>query len=87
MINKLKLKEGELKGKEEIIANLNEKFDKLQSKFDPYPHDDDFRNRINPLQSVVDNLTSKIIELENEIKFLKDIAAKELLEMQNNLLK
>jgi outer membrane murein-binding lipoprotein Lpp len=74
----LKLKEGELKGKEEIIENLNVKFDKLQSKLDPYTHDDNCHNRINPLQSVVDNLTSKIIELENEIKSLKDKAAKEL---------
>ncbi len=87
MINKLKLKEGELKGKEEIIANLTEKFDKLQSKFDPNAHDDDFRYRINPLQSVVDILTHKIIELENEIKSLKEKAAQELQEMQANLIK
>jgi hypothetical protein len=39
------------------------------------------------LQNVVDSLTAKIHELENEIKLLKEKAAKELQEMQANLLK
>jgi peptidoglycan hydrolase CwlO-like protein len=39
------------------------------------------------LQNVVDSLTAKIHELENEIKSLKEKAAKELQEMQANLLK
>jgi peptidoglycan hydrolase CwlO-like protein len=39
------------------------------------------------LQNVVDSLTAKIDELENEIKSLKEKAAKELQEMQANLLK
>jgi outer membrane murein-binding lipoprotein Lpp len=39
------------------------------------------------LNNVVDSLTAKIDELENEIKSLKEKAAKELQEMQANLLK
>jgi restriction endonuclease S subunit len=39
------------------------------------------------LQTVIDTLTAKIHELENEIKSLKEKAAKELQEMQANLLK
>jgi hypothetical protein len=39
------------------------------------------------LQSVVDSLTAKILDLENEIQSLKDKADKELKEMQARLLK
>jgi hypothetical protein len=39
------------------------------------------------LQSVVDSLTAKILDLENEIESLKDKADKELKEMQARLLK
>jgi hypothetical protein len=39
------------------------------------------------LQSVVDSLTAKILDLENEIQSLKDKADKELKEMQAKLLK
>jgi outer membrane murein-binding lipoprotein Lpp len=37
------------------------------------------------LQSVIDTLTAKIHELENEIKSLKEKAAKELQEIQANI--
>jgi outer membrane murein-binding lipoprotein Lpp len=37
------------------------------------------------LQSVVDTLSAKILKLENEIKSLKEKAAKEMQEMQANL--
>jgi hypothetical protein len=37
------------------------------------------------LQSVVDTLSAKILELDNEIKSLKEKAAKEMQEMQANL--
>ena len=54
-INNLKLKEGELKGKDEVIATLNRNLDKLQQQIDALH---DCYNHNNPLQSIVDNLTA-----------------------------
>jgi hypothetical protein len=55
------LKEGELRGKEELIASLNLSIEKLQQKLDA-PRD--CQSHDNPLQSVVDSLTAKKLELE-----------------------
>lgn len=86
-IQSLMLKEGELKGKDELIANLNKNVDKLQIQLGEQSHHGECHSNVNPLQSVIDTLTAKIYELENEIKSLKEKAAKELQEMQANLLK
>ncbi len=45
-INNLKLKEGELKGKEEVIATLNRNLEKLQQQLDTLH---DTYNNNNPL--------------------------------------
>jgi hypothetical protein len=60
-IIKLTLKEGELRGKDELIASLNLNIEKLQQKLDA-PRD--CHSHDNPLQSVVDSLTAKKLELE-----------------------
>ena len=54
-------KEGELKGKDDMIASLNKNIDKLQSQLDALAHRGDFHNQVNPLQAKVDNLTSNFI--------------------------
>ena len=64
-INKLTSIEGELKGKDkgkdEHIASLNANIDKLQQQLGALR---DCHNHENPLQSVVDTLTAKNLELE-----------------------
>jgi chromosome condensin MukBEF complex kleisin-like MukF subunit len=64
-IIKLTSIEGELKGKDkgkdELIATLNANVDKLQQQLGALR---DCHNHENPLQSVVDTLTAKNLELE-----------------------
>ncbi len=60
-INNLKLKEGELKGKDEVIATLNRNLDKLQQQLDTLYES---FNQNNPLKSIVDNLTAQNLEVE-----------------------
>ena len=57
----LKLKEGELKGKDEVIATLNRNIEKIQQQLDALR---ECHNHENPLQSVVDSLTAKNLDLE-----------------------
>jgi DNA repair exonuclease SbcCD ATPase subunit len=60
-IIKLTLKEGELRGKDELIKSLNVIIEKLQQKLDALR---DSHNHDNPLKSDVDSLTAKKLELE-----------------------
>jgi dynactin complex subunit len=73
------LKEGELKGKDELIASLNLNIEKLQQQLDALR---DCHNHENPLQSVLDALTAKNLELEVELKSFKEKAAQELQKMK-----
>ena len=50
-----------------MITTLNKNIDKLQNQLGALVHRGDCHNQVNPLQAVVDNLNSKIIELETEI--------------------
>ena len=67
LINNLKLKEGELKGKDDLIAALNRNIDKLQHQLDAR---NDCHIHDNPLQTTVDDLTAKNIELKAQLKSL-----------------
>ena len=60
-VNNLKLKEGELKGKDEVIATLNRNIEKIQQQLDALR---ECHNHENHLQSVVDSLTAKNLDLE-----------------------
>jgi prefoldin subunit 5 len=55
------LNEGELKGKDEVIATLNRNIEKIQQQLDALR---ECHNHENPLQSVVDSLTAKNLDLE-----------------------
>ena len=77
-INNLKEKAGELKAKDDMIVNLKKHIDTIQSQLDALAHRGDCHSQGNPLQSVVESLTAKIVKLENEIQSLKDKAAKEI---------
>jgi hypothetical protein len=57
-IIKLSMKEGELKGKDEFIATLSLKIEKLETALHECHH------HSNPLQTLVDDLTTKNLELE-----------------------
>jgi peptidoglycan hydrolase CwlO-like protein len=59
-INELKLKEGELRGKDEVITSLNRNIEDLKHQLDGLR---ECQNHKNPLQSVVDDLTAKNLEL------------------------
>ena len=78
-INKLSSKEGELRGKDELIANLNLNIEKLQQQLGALR---ECHNHENPLQNVVDALTAKNVELEVELKSFKEKAAQELQKMK-----
>ena len=72
---KLSIKEGELNGKDQVIATLNSNIEKMQhqldSRRDCHIHD-------NPLQRVVDELIAKNIELEDKLKVLQEKSVQEL---------
>ncbi len=69
---KLTLKEGELRGKDELIASLNLNIDNLQQKLNALR---DCHNHDNPLQKIVDSLTAKNLELEVKLKSFQEKAA------------
>ena len=71
-IIKLSEKEGEVRAKDKLIASLNLNIDKLQQKLDALR---DCHNHDNPLQSVVDSLTAKNLELEAQLKSFQEKAA------------
>ncbi len=71
-IIKLTLKEGELRGKDELIASLNLNIDNLQQKLNALR---DYHNHDNPLQKIVDSLTTKNLELEVKLKSFQEKAA------------
>jgi hypothetical protein len=60
-INELKLKEGQLIGKDEVIIQLNRNIELLKQQLDALR---ECHNHENPLQSVVDELTAKNLELQ-----------------------
>ncbi len=69
------MKEGELKGKDELIATLNRNIEKIQQQLDALR---DCHNHDNPIQSVVDDLTAKNKDLEIQLKSIREKAALEL---------
>ena len=71
-IIKLSEKEGEVRAKDKLIASLNLNIDKLQQKLDALR---DCHNHDNPLQSLVDSLTAKNLELEVKLKSFQEKAA------------
>ena len=75
-INELKLKEGELKGKDEVITSLNRNIEDLKHQLDGLR---ECHNHKNPLQSFVDELTARNLELQASIKSLQENAENELL--------
>ena len=66
-IKNLKQKEGELKGKDDMIASHNRTIYKLQHQIDGLTHRGDCHNQENPLQKIVDQLTAKKLELEAKL--------------------
>ena len=61
-------KDGELKGKDKQIENLNINIKDLQQQLGALR---DCHNHDNPLQSIVDTLTAKNQKLEAELKSLQ----------------
>jgi prefoldin subunit 5 len=63
------LKEGELRGKDEVIALLNHNIENLKKQLDALR---ECHNHENPLQKVVDELTAKNLELQASLKSLQE---------------
>jgi hypothetical protein len=63
------LKEGELRGKDEVIASLNHNIENLKKQLDALR---ECHNHENPLQKVVDELTAKNLELQASLKSLQE---------------
>jgi predicted RNase H-like nuclease (RuvC/YqgF family) len=74
-IKELTLKEGELRGKDEVITLLNRNIETLKQQIDALR---ECHNHENPLQRVVDELTAKNLELQVSLKSLQEKAEKEL---------
>jgi spore maturation protein CgeB len=74
-IKELTLKEGELRGKDEVITLLNRNIETLKQQIDAFH---ECHNHENPLQRVVDELTAKNLELQISLKSLEEKAEKEL---------
>jgi chaperonin GroEL (HSP60 family) len=68
-INDLKLKEGELRGKDEVIALLNQNIENIKKQLDAHH---ECNNHENPLQKVVNELTAKNLELQASLKSLQE---------------
>ena len=47
-----------------MIASLNRNIQNYQKQLDALSHHEEPQNQVNPLQSIVDNLTAKNKELE-----------------------
>jgi Na+/phosphate symporter len=81
-INNLKLKEGELNGKQEMIASLNARINEQQQSLDALAHRGDCHNQENPLQAIVDNMAAKNLELEAKLMQMTEKATNAAAELQ-----
>jgi hypothetical protein len=75
-INELKLKVGELRGKDEVIKLLNRNIEDLKHRFEGFL---EYHNQNNQPQTVVNELTARNLELQVSLKSLQEKAEKELL--------
>jgi hypothetical protein len=71
----LKLREEELRGRDEVITKLKDNIKKIQLQLDALR---DCKNQENPLESLVDDLKAKNIELQVSLKSLQEKADQEL---------